>query len=127
MTDSGESAASPHDAYAALRYPNFSRFIVALFALTIGIQIQGTVVGWQVYELTHDPLALGLVGLAEAVPALSFALYAGHIVDLKDRRRVLLAALTVLVGCSLALWVLAGPRPLGKSCSTRRGSPRSTR
>jgi MFS family permease len=113
VTDGGEGAASPHDAYAALRYPNFSRYIVALFALTIGIQIQGTVVGWQVYELTHDPLALGLVGLAEALPALSFALYAGHIVDLKDRRRVLLAALIVLVGCSLALWLLAGPRPLG--------------
>lgn len=101
------------DAFAALRHPNFNRYIVALFALTVGIQIQGTVVGWQIYDLTHDPLALGLIGLAEALPALSTALYAGHVADTHDRRRIALAALAVLVGCSVALWVLAGPRPLG--------------
>jgi MFS family permease len=113
VADSRESA-TPHDAYAALRYPNFSRYIVALFALTIGIQIQGTVVGWQVYDITRDPLALGLIGLAEALPAIGMALFAGHVVDRNDRRRVMLAALIVLVGCSLALWVLAGPQVLGK-------------
>jgi MFS family permease len=107
------AGAKGRDAFAALRYPNFSRYIVALLALTLGIQIQGTVVGWQIYDLTHDPLALGLIGLAEAVPALSTALYAGHVVDTHDRRRVALAALWVLVACSAALWVLAGPRPLG--------------
>ena len=101
------------DPYAALRHPKFKRYVVCLFALTLGIQIQGTVVGWQVYDLTHDPLALGLIGLAEALPALSTALYAGHVADTNDRRRISLIALTVLVLCSASLWVLAGPRPLG--------------
>ena len=101
------------DTYAALRYPNFSRYIICLFCFTLGIQIQGTVVGWQIYDLTKDPLALGLIGLAEALPALSTALYAGHVADLRDRRRIALAALSVLVLCSLALWFLAGPHVVG--------------
>lgn len=102
-----------HDPYAALRHPKFSRYIVCLFALTLGIQIQGTVVGWQMYDLTKDPLALGLIGLAEALPALSTALYAGHVADQRDRRTISLIALGVLVLCSVALWILAGPAPLG--------------
>ena len=111
--------ATAHDPYAALRHPKFARYIVTLFTLTLGIQIQGTVVGWQVYDLTHDPLALGMIGLAEALPAISMALYAGHVADRRDRRRVALAALWVLVACSVALWLLAGARPLGAELLTR--------
>lgn len=77
--------------------------------MTLGIQIQGTVVGWQVYDLTHDPLALGFIGLAEALPAIATALYAGHVADTRDRRHITLYALVVLVGCSIALWVLSRP------------------
>jgi MFS family permease len=76
---------------------------VVLLVFTLAVQIQGTVVGWQIYELTHDKLALGLIGLAEALPFISAALYAGHIADRHDRRRVALAALVVLLGCSVAL------------------------
>ena len=72
----------------------------------MAIQIQGTVVGWQVYELTHNKLALGLIGLAEALPFISMSLYAGHVADRHDRRRVAMAALTVLLGCSVSLLVL---------------------
>jgi MFS family permease len=101
------------DTFAALRLPNFRRYILALFTLTLGIQIQGTVVGWQIYDLTRDPLALGLVGLAEALPAISMSLFAGHVADTHDRRRVALLALSVLVGCSLALFWLGHPAPIG--------------
>jgi MFS family permease len=73
------------------------------------VQVQGTVVGWQIYDLTRDPFALGVVGLAEAIPAISLSLVAGHVADRRDRRRVALAALSVLVACSVALWVLARP------------------
>jgi MFS family permease len=100
---SSSTAASP---YASLRIPDFRLFIIGLFAFTVAIQIQGTVVGWQVYELTHDKLALGLIGLAEALPFIGAALYAGHIADRHDRRGVTLAALSVLAACSLALLVL---------------------
>lgn len=102
----GDGPAAP-DTYAALRLPNFRRYIAALFTLTLGIQIQGTVVGWQIYDLTRDPLALGLVGLAEALPAISLSLFAGHVADTHDRRRIAVLALSVLVVCSVALWLLA--------------------
>ncbi len=107
------------DAYAALRIPNFRRYIAALFTLTLALQIQGTVVGWQVYDLTRDPLALGLVGLAEALPAISISLISGHVADTHDRRRIALAALLVLVLCSIALWLLAHPAPLGATLAVR--------
>ncbi|MGH7655226.1 MAG: MFS transporter [Gemmatimonadaceae bacterium] len=94
------------DPYSSLRLPNFRLYIVGLFAYTIAIQIQGTVVGWQIYELTHDKLALGLIGLAEAFPFIGAALYAGHIADRHDRRRVVLTALALLVLCSVGLLVL---------------------
>jgi MFS family permease len=58
--------------------------------MTIAIQMQSLVVGWQMYELTHDPLALGLIGLAEAIPFISIALYSGHIADLYNRRTIIL-------------------------------------
>ncbi len=92
--------------YASLRLPSFRRYIIGLFAFTMAIQIQGTVVGWQIYELTHDKLALGLIGLAEALPFIGAALYAGHIADRHDRRRVVVASLTLLFLCSVALLVL---------------------
>ena len=112
MSVSPTEAESPRDTFAALRFPNFRRYILALFTLTLGIQIQGTVVGWQIYDLTRDPLALGLVGLAEALPAISMSLFAGHVADTRDRRRIALTALLVLVGCSIGLWWLGHPHPI---------------
>ena len=99
-------AARAKDPAAAFRLPNFRRYIVGLLAFTMAVQIQGTVVGWQIYELTHDKLALGLIGLAEALPFIGAALYAGHVADRHDRRRVALGALAVLTACSVALLTL---------------------
>ncbi len=94
------------DPYASLRLPSFRLYIIGLFAYTMAIQIQGTVVGWQIYELTHDKLALGLIGLAEAFPFIGAALYAGHVADTHDRRRIMLIALGVLFACAVSLLVL---------------------
>lgn len=109
-----DPAADPTDVadaggpYAVLRIPAFRRYLLGLLALTFGTQLQAVVVGWQVYDLTKDPLALGMIGLAEALPFIGFALYAGHVADRVDRRRLVLLATTVLVGCSAALLALAG-------------------
>jgi MFS family permease len=105
--------------YAALRIPNFSRYILGLLAFTIALQIQGTIVGWQIYELTHDKLALGLIGLAEALPFISLSLYAGHVADRHDRRRVTLIALGVLAFCSLSLLVLPSLFPTAPAMVVR--------
>ena len=92
-----------HDPYAALRIPNFRWFVASLMAMTVATQIQAVVVAWQIYELTHDPLSLGLIGLAEAVPFIGVALFAGHVADRVNRLRVSLVALSALFLCSLAL------------------------
>src|SRR2546428_1750496 len=98
------------DPYAALRVPDFRRFIAFLTAQTLATMMQGVAVGWQAYAVTRDPLALGIVGLAEAVPFIGFALPAGHLADRIDRRRLSLAALAVLTACAAALLRLTGLR-----------------
>ncbi|MGQ0643828.1 MAG: MFS transporter [Gemmatimonadaceae bacterium] len=95
------------DSYAAFRFPNFGRFIASLLAMTVGAQVQAIVVSWQIYQVTHDPLALGLVGLAEVVPYVSVALLAGHVVDRGNRRRISLLSLAVLLAAAVTLFVLA--------------------
>jgi MFS family permease len=92
-----------HDPYASLRIPNFRWFISSLLAMTIATQIQAVVVSWQIYELTRDPFSLGLIGLAEAVPFIGFALFAGHVADRTERLRISLGSLVVLLACSLTL------------------------
>ena len=98
--------AERHDPYVSLRNPNFLWYVASLVALTLGTQIQATVVAWQVYALTKDPLSLGLVGLAEALPFIGAALYAGHIADRHNRKVLSLMAVAVQVGCGIALLVL---------------------
>ena len=108
------SAAAPHDPYAPLRLPGFRWFLVSILTMALGAQIQGVVVAWQMYALTRDPLALGMVGLAEALPFVGLALPAGHVADVRDRRRIALVALVILFACALVLAglsVLAGRDP----------------
>jgi MFS family permease len=95
--------AAAHDPYAALRFPNYRWFIGSTLTMTLAAQLQGTVVAWQVYAFTRDPLSLGLIGLAEALPFISVALFAGHVADRTSRRRLTIGALAVLLACSLAL------------------------
>lgn len=78
--------------FASLRIRDFSLFIVARFLLTIGILIQSVIVEWQMYEITHDPLQLGLIGLAEAIPFICIALFAGHIADIVSRKKIIIYA-----------------------------------
>lgn len=95
MTDHQIKAVDP---YSALRYRDFRIFLSIRFLLTIAIQMQAVIVGWQLYEITKDPLSLGLIGLTEAAPALSIAMYAGHIVDIYNRKKLLaLSYLSLLV------------------------------
>src|SRR3954454_3611738 len=98
--------ADRHDPYVSLRNPNFLWYVASLVALTLGTQIQATVVAWQVYALTKDPLSLGLVGLAEALPFIGAALYAGHIADIHDRKKLSVIALTIQSGCGITLLIL---------------------
>jgi MFS family permease len=89
--------------YAALKLKEFRLFILARVCVTVAIQIQAVVVGWQIYEITKDPLSLGLIGLAEAVPSIGVSLYAGHVADIVRRKKIIMITLVALTFCSLAL------------------------
>jgi MFS family permease len=95
-----------HDAYGGLRIKDFRLFLSFRFFMTIAAQMQSIIVGWQVYELTHDPFSLGLIGLAEAIPFISIALYAGHIADRFNRKKIILGFdLVFLIASSLLLLI----------------------
>jgi len=106
-TPADVAAVQPHDSYAALRHREFRWFIVSLFAMVVSSQLQAVVVGWQVYGLTHDPLSLGLIGLAEALPFIGIALPAGYLADRRNRRAISVSALFVLACCSITLYALS--------------------
>jgi MFS family permease len=83
------------------------RFLASITITSFAIQVQNTAVGYQMYRLTGDPLSLGMVGLAEAVPFIALALGGGLVADRVDRRRIALAALAVMMLASLCLLGLA--------------------
>ena len=101
-----------HDPYAVFRHVSFRWFVVSILSMVMAAQVQLVVVGWEIYQLTQDPLSLGLLGLSEVVPFLAVALYAGHVVDRHDRRLVSLLSLVVLLGAALALFVMALVTPV---------------
>lgn len=92
-----------HDAYAALRVRNFLWLILSYATSTVAREAQIVVVAWQLFEITHDPLSLGLIGLAEAVPFIALSLYAGHVADRTPRRPVALAGTFGMLLSAIAL------------------------
>jgi MFS family permease len=95
----------------AFQYRDFRCSLAGTVVSVLAMQMQSVAVGWQVYELTHRPLDLGWVGLAQFAPAISLSLAAGHAADRYDRRAIVrICQLAQVVGC-LLLWALAR-RPL---------------
>jgi MFS family permease len=80
----------PRDAFAVLSYRDFRSFLSFRFFMTAATLMQSVVVGWQLYNITHDVLSLGLIGLTEVIPQVSIALIAGHFVDIWDRKKIIL-------------------------------------
>ena len=93
-------------AYAALRVPDYRRYLTMRLFTVLAIQIMSVSVGYYVYDLTGDPLMLGFVGLAEAIPAISISLWAGHLADKHNRRNILVGCLAAMLCCALALVAL---------------------
>jgi MFS family permease len=91
---------------SVLAIRDFRLLIINKFLVTFGTQMLGVIVGWQVFQMTHDPLALGLIGLAEALAFIGFALWAGHVADRTEKRRLILGSEVVIWLSALALWGL---------------------
>lgn len=92
---------------AVLRNGDLRRFLLARFLATIAVQMQTVAVGWQVYEVTRDPLDLGLVGLSQFLPFVALILPAGHFADSRDRRRLLALCFALEAVCALLLLAFA--------------------
>ncbi|MBL8202397.1 MAG: MFS transporter [Chromatiales bacterium] len=92
---------------AVFQSRDFSLYLTARFLSALAIQMQNVAVGWLVYDLTRDPLALGLVGLASFLPAVALALVTGHAADRYDRRRILVACYLVTLATATGLLAIA--------------------
>jgi hypothetical protein len=64
-------------------------------------------VGWQIYEITKDPLSLGLIGLAEAIPSIAVLFFSGHVTDTSDRKKIVMASVFLMSFCSLLLLIIS--------------------
>ena len=100
---------SKHDAYAALRYKEFNLFLLVRFAMVFAWSMQFVVIEWEVYSITKDPLSLGIIGLMEVIPAVSLALFAGHIVDQKEKKTLFMRCIMAFSVISFGLFLITWP------------------
>lgn len=91
------------DPYAALRFPEFRAFIVGNSVFTMALLMQEVILSYEIYKITHNPLALGLIGLAEVVPYICLALFGGHFADTRDKKRILQISLGFIILGSIIL------------------------
>ncbi len=108
---------SESSSLAAFRYPNFRFYMMARFLTTISSEMQSVAVAWQVYGMTHRPLDLGLVGLAQFLPGICLFLIAGHTADRIPRRRIVRLCFAAFSLCSALLLAatlggVASPYPI---------------
>ncbi len=97
------------DPYAALRYKEFNFFLFMRFAMVFAWSMQFVIIEWEVYSLTKDPLSLGIIGLMEIIPAVSMALFAGHIVDQSEKKKLLVKCILGFSVVSLGLFLITIP------------------
>ena len=95
------------DPLAALKIPEYRNLLAGRLLFIMGLRMTGTLVGWWIYNLTNAPFAIGLIGLSEVIPAISMALYAGHIIDISEKRKLLLTSVLLYIVCILLLLLLS--------------------
>ncbi len=106
MDTESSSAAAP-TRLEIWRLPGYRWLLISQGAATLASQVQGAAVAYQLYALTRNPLSLGMIGLAEALPFILCALPAGHLADVRNRGRLGTGALSVLALAALGLWIVA--------------------
>ncbi len=98
------------DPLAALRYREFRSYLGMRFFFTFAYQMQAVIIGFHIYYLTKDPLALGLIGLCEAIPAIGIALYGGYVADKSEKRGLLLKIFSGVLLCSVIMLIITSQR-----------------
>lgn len=95
-----------NDAFAALRYRDFSIVTLNQFCLTLAILIQEIIVAYSLYQITRDPLTLGFIGLAEAIPFITLSLWGGYFADKLNKQSIMKVCLFFSIPLPLILWGL---------------------
>lgn len=91
------------EAYRALGFPEFRAYVIGNTLFTIALLIQEVLIAYEIYKITHNPLALGLIGLAEAVPFISLVLFGGHFADNNNKKRIMQITLSMIILASCIL------------------------
>jgi MFS family permease len=91
----------------AFSYPAFTLYEVARFFIVAALEMQSVAVGWQIYEITHRPLDLGYVGLAQFLPGIILFLVSGHAADRFNRLKLMIGCLAGFALCSLLLLIIS--------------------
>jgi MFS family permease len=102
------TAADAPSRFAGFRDPVFGRYLAMRLSVMLATQMQATAIGWQVYDLTGDPIALGLVGLAQFAPIIPLMPLSGQVADRVDRRRIIQVCAVVYLLCMAGLALLPG-------------------
>src|ERR1700730_14285088 len=90
-----------------LKIAEYRNFIISRFFYIMALRMVTTIVGWRIYEITHNPFAIGLIGLSEFLPAFCLALYAGHVIDKSDKRSLLLITTSCYLVCVAGLIIIS--------------------
>lgn len=98
------------DPYAALRFVEFRWYMAMRFFLTLGYTMQAVIIGYYIYQQTHNPLALAMIGLVEAIPSIGIALYGGYVADKSEKKGLLLRIFTVMLTASVVLLMVTLPQ-----------------
>lgn len=96
-----------NDPFASIKIAEYRNLMAGRFLFIMGLRMLGTLVGWWIYELTNDPFAIGLIGLSEVIPAVTLALYAGHVIDVSEKRKLLLAGVIFYLAAVIVLLLLS--------------------
>lgn len=96
-----------NDPFASIKIAEYRNLMAGRFLFIMGLRMMSTLVGWWIYNLTNDPFAIGLIGLSGVIPAVTMALYAGHIIDLSEKRKLLLTGVVLYFTAVLILLFLS--------------------
>jgi MFS family permease len=95
------------NSFESIKIPEFRSLVIGRFSFVMALRMMTTLLGWWIYNLTNAPFAIGLLGLSEIIPAISLALYAGHVIDLSDKRKLLIRGISLYFIAVLILLLLS--------------------
>jgi MFS family permease len=93
------------EAFAVIHVKNFRFYLFYRIFMTMAALMQSVIVGWQIYDLSHNVLWLGFIGLVEVIPQVSISLFAGHYIDIWNRRKIVRYTTLILILGSIILLI----------------------